>query len=388
MLATRAATNPDLKALMKVVASSKATQEQLKLFQSHIDELNNMLRQQDHEQELERMRSVPLHGSLGAEPDSDMPKLSQVDGPSDRPSEKGHALHSSSTGAPPSLAFVHPTHSGHRLQSQQVPEGNPQASIPARTLSPFGPYPPPQQKLSMLEAHIKAIILEFTSPTSSTVPPCQDRYVFPEYAVLDTPLSGQGLEMVCSFFVLRRGSDLLAMQAAHQETAAGSSVGRATYYKTDEEYYQLVTMTIKTTQHRTLETIARAARPLIEVQGKMRETMRSCIRVKDEYLALRLPRDTMPGSEAGTGRDGGFTDSAVEMDDDAAVSVQEEDELKPFYGIWLDLDILHDVFDGHTLHDCLWGLILLPPSINFPDQYVECDRESAVFTFPAVLHSC
>ena len=52
MLATRAATNPELKALMRVVASSEASQEQLLAFQAHIDELNAILanRQKDQQQ--------------------------------------------------------------------------------------------------------------------------------------------------------------------------------------------------------------------------------------------------------------------------------------------------------------------------------------------------
>lgn len=51
MLATRAASDPELKALMKIVASSKATQEQLRIFQGHIDELNAIIRQRERQQQ-------------------------------------------------------------------------------------------------------------------------------------------------------------------------------------------------------------------------------------------------------------------------------------------------------------------------------------------------
>ncbi|OKL64564.1 hypothetical protein UA08_00131 [Talaromyces atroroseus] len=50
MLATRAASNPELKALMRIVASSKASQEQLRIFQGHIDELNAIIRQREEQQ--------------------------------------------------------------------------------------------------------------------------------------------------------------------------------------------------------------------------------------------------------------------------------------------------------------------------------------------------
>jgi hypothetical protein len=46
MLAARAASDPQLKELMKVVATSKASPEQLKEFQVHIDEFNEVVRRQ------------------------------------------------------------------------------------------------------------------------------------------------------------------------------------------------------------------------------------------------------------------------------------------------------------------------------------------------------
>ena len=43
MLATRASSDPELKSLMKEVATGNATQEQLKVFQGHIDELTKVI---------------------------------------------------------------------------------------------------------------------------------------------------------------------------------------------------------------------------------------------------------------------------------------------------------------------------------------------------------
>lgn len=51
MLATRAAADPELKALMRVVASSQASQEQLRAFQAHIDELNAVIKSREQQEQ-------------------------------------------------------------------------------------------------------------------------------------------------------------------------------------------------------------------------------------------------------------------------------------------------------------------------------------------------
>ena len=100
----------------------------------------------------------------------------------------------------------------------------------------------------------------------------------------------------------------------------------------DEEYYQPVTMTIRTPQHRILEIIARSAKPLGEVQNKMKEIMQSKTRVGDEFLLMRLRREKgIPVAGSG-GPERGFVDSAVEIEDEGG-SGDEDDELKAFYGL-------------------------------------------------------
>ncbi len=321
MLATRAATNPDLKALMKVVASSKATPEQLKLFQSHIDELNATIRQQ---QEVEK---IPKEAQ-STEANQGLPRVAQLDGPINDMPQTSHPPHN---GKPRPLPYTtNPQHSAALHPAQQRPAGKIGPLGPPLNASPYPHYLPPQQKIPPPEARVKAIVLEFTTPASSTVPASQDRYLFPEYAVLDTPFTGQGLEMVCSFFVVRKGSDLLAM--ASEGTSIDTPVGGLIQWKPDEEYFQPVTMTMRTSQHRILETIARAASPLSEVQNKMKEIMRTKTRVKDEWLVMRLPREKGTTAEGAGGRDAGFVDSAVEIEEDGA-SGDEDDELRAFYGI-------------------------------------------------------
>ncbi|KAJ5703113.1 hypothetical protein N7488_010661 [Penicillium malachiteum] len=59
MLATRAAADPDLKALMRVVASSQASQEQLRAFQAHIDELNAIIKAREQQEKRHQAPATP-----------------------------------------------------------------------------------------------------------------------------------------------------------------------------------------------------------------------------------------------------------------------------------------------------------------------------------------
>lgn len=59
MLATRAAADPELKALMRVVASSQASQEQLRAFQAHIDELNAIIKSREQQEQRQQASATP-----------------------------------------------------------------------------------------------------------------------------------------------------------------------------------------------------------------------------------------------------------------------------------------------------------------------------------------
>lgn len=134
--------------------------------------------------------------------------------------------------------------------------------------------------------------------------------------------------MVCSFFVIRKGSQILAAQ---QQNAGDAGPTSSNKWKPNEEYYQAVTMTLKAPVHRTLETIARAAKPLPEVQAFMKKVMEEKQRAPVEYLVMRLPteKDKVVSGEEVAIEDGlEFVDSGVEVG-----SPEEDDELKDYYGI-------------------------------------------------------
>ncbi|KAK5943308.1 hypothetical protein PMZ80_004315 [Knufia obscura] len=243
MLASRAATDVHLKDLMKVVATSKATPDQLREFQAHIDEFNAIVKRQEAEKE-----------------------------------------------AKAKLA----------------------ASTPYRN-SPLNPTPhfaafPMQPR----QEAIKHVVIEFTSPPAAGQAASTDRWLFPEHTVLDTQYGGT--EMTCSFFAERKGADILASM---KDLTSEEMQSISTKWRKDTEYYQPITMVVKAAQHRTIETIARSAKPLSEVQKYMQEVMEKKTRAPQDFLVHRLPREKADNSVD-------FVDSAVELSG-------EDDELKDFY---------------------------------------------------------
>lgn len=112
------------------------------------------------------------------------------------------------------------------------------------------------------------------------------------------------------------------------ELAGEDGENKGAKWKADQEYYQPVSMTIKALNHKTIETIAKAAKTLPAVQEYMKKVMSTKERAPVEYLVHQLPRE---GSHVGSDNaaTAGFVDSGVELDSNAA---SEEDELKEWYG--------------------------------------------------------
>jgi hypothetical protein len=351
MLAARAASDFRLKELMKVVATSKASPEQLKEFQAHIDEFNEVIRKQESE------RSAKAEVRPAPKPVTTTTGPPQLDGSTDARPEVQPAAPKPSTPAQnaavatstPPLGAAHPATyqppPPPPPPRQQVPPSGtatlpgvmhrfpptPPAG-PARSMTGYMGYPPPlPPPPPRPEPVIKHIVLEITSTPSATQSACQDRWLFPEHAVLE--IRPSGLEMLCSFLVERKGTDILTSMgggepATDDESGNGSGSGSQAKFSADKEYYQPVTMMIKVMQHKTIATIAQAAKPLSVVQTHMKDVMTKKERAAVEYLVHQLPREK--GSGGGEGVESGFVDSGVELGSDSDV---EEDELKDVYGI-------------------------------------------------------
>ncbi|RMZ75745.1 hypothetical protein DV737_g5152, partial [Chaetothyriales sp. CBS 132003] len=271
MLAARAASDPRLKDLMKVVATSKASLDQLKEFQRHIDELNEVVRRQEAEREQQQKAKPPPPPPPAAAPP-----------------------------APPSGASpAVPPHTPYSAATTPVPAAS---ALPRPHYS--SPYPPQPRA----EALIKHIVIEFHGEGSSP-----DRWLFPEYAVLDIRYGG--LEMTVSYFVERKGSEIIK---EHGSAADQDRELLAAKWHADTEYYQPITMHVRANQHKTIETIARGAKTLPAVQEYMKKVMQEKTRAPMEYLVHQLPREK-PVVD--------FVDSAVEMASD-----DEDDVLEDFYG--------------------------------------------------------
>jgi len=350
MLAARAASDSRLKDLMKVVATSMASPEQLKEFQAHIDEFNEVIRKQESE------RIAKAEARQVSKPATTPTGPSQLDGSSDTKPEVQSVAPNPSTPVPNPTAPTSNPVAGVAQSSaiqpsppvplpppprQQIPPTGP-ATLPgvmhrfppapppgsARPMGGYMGYPPPPPPVaSRPEPVIKHIVLEITSTPSATQSACQDRWIFPEHTVLEIRTSG--MEMLCSFLVERKGIDILQrIGGGEPATNDGNGNGNQEKFSADKEYYQPVTMTIKVAQHKTIATIAQAAKPLTVVQGHMKDVMAKKERAPVEYLVHHLPREK--GSVGGEAVEGGFVDSGVEL---GSESDGEEDELKDVYGI-------------------------------------------------------
>ncbi|KAL1587454.1 hypothetical protein WHR41_03842 [Cladosporium halotolerans] len=150
MLATRASSDPELKALMKEVATGKATQEQLKVFQKHIDELSAAIQSQKakeaaEEEKLAKQKQTPQTPNIAPQP---------------------------------MQPYVAP--------QQQTPTWQPPPPPQQQYVPP--PPPPPSE-----------VVFAFTLAGAT-----EDRFLFPQYSILE-PLSAQ--HVLASFIVTRKCSE-------------------------------------------------------------------------------------------------------------------------------------------------------------------------------------
>ena len=253
MLATRAANDTELKNLMKIVASGKASQTQLREFQDHIDELNSIL----------KSRTSPSP-SFGIE--------NSVGG-----------IHRPSGSVYPPNPFQHTKAdmSWNQTGSAAVP------SVPHQPLPPIKVEPSSQtypsaatptvtKTSSSSKMDIHGVVFDFGGTG--------DRFSIPRFSILEY-LYG-GTQVLVSFIVIRRGS-----------TAASGN------YKGTMNYYQPVTLRLTTPHPKILEPLARVVAPPDEVRSYMNNYFDRLSPAETVYLATRLPRV----SEA---EDGGHQDSA------------------------------------------------------------------------------
>ncbi|MCJ1379888.1 hypothetical protein MMC17_002991 [Xylographa soralifera] len=227
MLAARAATDHDLKSLMKVVAQGNASPDQLKVFQKHIDELKSII-------EAQKDRSTAETTSTGKPSDAEI-----------RPSIPMH-------NSPPLTQALN-AYPSAGIKTEPLSQ---YYSQPPQYLKAKGPVPPRQDMC--------AIAFEFTAGTG-------DRYLLPRYSILEY-LPGN-TQVLMSFLVTRKGN-----------AAAGGK------YKDTLEYYQPVTIHFSAQSARILEPLSRVVAPTEEVQRHMSDIMKKMTAAEEVYLVTQLPQ--------------------------------------------------------------------------------------------------
>ena len=242
MLATKAATDHDLKALMRVVASGKASQTQLRVFQGHIDELNGILQAHNNAPQPPLSQSTPVPGGTPHEPPGQ----------------------SSTTALPPTPAYGHTPTPAPTAGSQPIPSVAPIKTEPLSQYYSQAPAPLKAKGPIPYKPDVNAIVFEFTGGTG-------DRLKFPKYSILEY-LPG-GTQVVASFLITRKG-----------DTSSSGS------YKKTMNYYQPVTIRLSTHNPRTLEPLARVVAPADEVRKHMNDIMDKMAPADSVYLATCLPR--------------------------------------------------------------------------------------------------
>lgn len=288
MLAERAATDPDLKALMRIVADGKATTDELKKFQAHIDELTEILKQR------EREASAAQQARLKAQQGSAMVQS---------PKTQGHGLQMANK---PTLQAPGPA-TGAR---QPLPSPQQQRQYQAPNI-PSYPAPPPQPQALRSKGpvapkpDISAVVFEFVGGNG-------DRYLFPKYSILEYLPGGQ---VIASFLIVRKGS-----------------AADARCYDPSLDYYQPVTIRLWTNgSGKQLESLAKVVKPPEEVRRYMDDVMDNMTRAEYVLLAMRLPRDKGENS-GGTGNDSeNSKEKDKEKEDDARR--KSESEKPPAQGV-------------------------------------------------------
>ena len=270
MLAEQAATDPDLKALMKTVANGEASPDQLKQFQSHIDQLTRLHKQRQAAAE-RKAEAAPQHNGHVKPTYTNPP-------PNDSVQQGG--LGGQQHSAPPhSVAngHMHPSPSPTTAHGQMSPTGLTPSQGPLAGPVPHGHAPSPHY-----QSHPQPQALRSKGPVPSTKPDITgvvfeftggsgDRFLFPKFSILEYLPQGQ---VIASFLIVRKGS------------ASDSPA-----YDPELDYYQPITIRLYAHQGRQLDALQKVVAPPDEVRRYMDDIMDNMTRAEYVLLAMRLPRD-------------------------------------------------------------------------------------------------
>lgn len=352
LLAQKASNDPKLKDLMRTVAVGQASKEELKQFQSIIDNLHAEYRRSGGQQgpsadrllvdgrtvkyfadEVRTILDIVLASNpnqkstdLRPPPRSDPLVVLLVKTALEDQRTKdmikriadGRPGFNDATTLKETLDRLHrdakitPKASPAPLARPAAPNGTPaiqpngQAKAPQTLLHNSGGSPNPQalraKGLPPGPKHdISAVVLDFGSG---------DRYRFPKFSILEYLPTTSGQQVVASFLLVHRGSS--------------SQWGNPL-----EDYYQPVTIRLYTPTGRHLENLARAVATQDEVNRYMNEVMKHMTRAEYVLLAMRLPREGHEGEKNG----------AEEPTTNGPTTQPAAEEVRP-YSTWLSTDVI------------------------------------------------
>ena len=234
LLAERAASDSDLKSLMKLVAQGLASPPQLKTFQAHIDEINTII----------KSRPKPTSAAGSSERTLSQPLApSQTHArPTQTPDILPQPMYQPSPIAPPSYPRHEPV---SQLYSQPPSYVKPRGSAAAKQ-------------------EISGVVFDFNGGNG-------DRYLLPRDSIIEY-LPG-GTQVLISFLVTRKGSE-----------ADGAR------FKSNVDYYQPITIRLSSHHAKVLEPISRVVKHPEEVRRSMTDIMSRMTLAEDVHLVTRLPR--------------------------------------------------------------------------------------------------
>jgi len=229
MLAERAATDPELKALMRIVANGEASPDELKKFQTHIDELTRLQkeRQAASQPQPPHNQSAPLPPPATSAQVNGKPKVQ-----------------------PPPAAPI--------VKAAPPPNPEPRYQPQPQALRSKGPLPSTKPDIS-------GVVFEFTGGSG-------DRFLFPKFSILEYLPQGQ---VIASFLIVRKGSS-----------------SDSPSYDPQLDYYQPITIRLYAHQGRQLDALQKVVAPPDEVRRYMDDIMDNMTRAEYVLLAMRLPKET------------------------------------------------------------------------------------------------
>jgi hypothetical protein len=265
MLAEQAATDPDLKALMKTVANGEASPAELKQFQSHIDQLTRLHKQRQAAAERKAAEAAAQqHNGHSNSPYAQPPP---GHGPPHHPAANGN---------------MHPSPSPGPNHHSMSPSGLAPSPGPQHGVAQYGHAPAPGPSQGHYHPHPQPQALRSKGPVASTKPDISgvvfefsggsgDRFLFPKFSILEYLPQGQ---VIASFLIVRKGS-----------------TSDSPAYNPELDYYQPITIRLYAHQGRQLDALQKIVAPQDEVRRYMDDIMDNMTRAEYVLLAMRLPRD-------------------------------------------------------------------------------------------------